>query len=477
MKLYDLIPEYSSKYENIDITGITSDSRKVKEGYAFVCIKGPDRDGHDYARAAMNSGAALVVTERDLGLENQVVTEDSLADFYKICSAWFDLPEKKLKIFGVTGTNGKTTVSYILKNILEDAGHKVGLIGTIQNLIGEKVIEAKNTTPGMYELYELLSMMVDDGCDCCVMEVSSHALDQRRVYGLEFEVGMFTNLTQDHLDYHKTMEAYLDAKKKLFNVSKNAVLNFDDPSYQSIISDINIPVVSYSISQNDATFTAKDIRYRPGFSEFYMLINGTINRIKVALAGKFNVPNALCALSAAIVFGIDVSQAIKSLANMKAVSGRCETVNTNKDFSVIIDYAHTPDGLSNILKTFTEYEKNRLVVLFGCGGDRDKTKRSLMGEVASINADYVIVTSDNPRTEEPISIIEDILVGVKKYKTPYTVIENREEAIKFAIQKAQKDDIIVLAGKGHEKYQILKSGKIHFDEREIVLKALENIKD
>ena len=477
MKLYDLIPEYSSKYENIEVTGITSDSRKVKDGYVFVCIKGPDRDGHDYASSAIASGASLVVSERDLGISNQIITKDSFIDFHTMCSAWFNHPEKKLKLFGVTGTNGKTTVSYMLKNILEDAGHKVGLIGTIQNLIGDKSIEAKNTTPGMYELYELLSDMVDDGCDCCVMEVSSHALDQRRVYGLEFEVGMFTNLTQDHLDYHKTMEEYLDAKKKLFSISKTAVVNFDDTSYQSIVSDIDVPVVSYSVINNDATYTAKDVRYRPDHSEFYMLINGCINRIKVAVAGKFNVPNALCALSAAIVFGVDVSTAIKSLAEMKAVSGRCEAVNTGKDFSVIIDYAHTPDGLSNILKTFTDYDKNRLVILFGCGGDRDKTKRPLMGEVASINADYLIVTSDNPRTEDPKSIIDDILVGVKKYKTPYTVIENREEAIKFAIQNAQKDDIIVLAGKGHETYQILSCGKIDFDERKIVSDALENMKD
>lgn len=477
MKLYDLIPEYSSKYENIDVTGITNDSRKVKEGYIFVCIKGPDRDGHDYAVDAVSSGASLIVAERDLGLKNQVLTNDSFLDFYTMCSAWFGHPEKKLKIFGVTGTNGKTTVSYMLKTILEDAGHKVGLIGTIQNLIGDEVVEAKNTTPGMYELYELLSLMVNNGCDCCVMEVSSHALDQRRVYGLEFEVGMFTNLTQDHLDYHKTMDAYLDAKKKLFKVSKNAVINYDDSYYQNIVSDINVPVISYSAINNDATYTAKDVRYRPDYSEFYMLINGSINRIKVAVAGKFNVQNALCALSAAIAFGIDVSQAIKSLANMKAVSGRCESVNTERDFSVIIDYAHTPDGLSNILKTFSDYDKNRLVVLFGCGGDRDKTKRPLMGEIASLNSDYVIVTSDNPRTEDPVSIIEDILVGIKKYKTPFTVIENREEAIKFAIQNAQKDDIIVLAGKGHETYQILKNGKIHFDEREIVLDTLQNMKD
>lgn len=477
MKLYDLIPEYSSKFDNIEVSGITSDSRNVRSGYVFVCIKGPERDGHDYANAAIDAGASIVVTERDLGLKNQVITDDSFVDFHTMCSAWFDHPQRKLKIFGVTGTNGKTTVSYMLKTILEGAGHKVGLIGTIQNLIGNKEIEAKNTTPGMYELYELLNLMVKDGCDCCVMEVSSHALDQRRVYGLEFEVGMFTNLTQDHLDYHKTMEAYLLAKKKLFDVSKTAVVNFDDSSYSELVSDIKIPVVSYSIINNDATYTAKDIRYRPDHSEFYLLINGNISRIKVACAGKFNVPNALCALSAAIVFGVDVSSAVNSLANMSAVSGRCELVNTGKDFSVIIDYAHTPDGLSNILKTFTEYDKNRLIVLFGCGGNRDKTKRPQMGEIASINADYVIVTSDNPRNEDPLEIIEDILVGVKKYRTPYTVIENRAEAIKFAIQNAKKDDIIILAGKGHETYQILNDGKIHFDEREIVIEALTNIKD
>lgn len=477
MKLYDLIPQYDSLFDNIEVAGITSDSRKVKEGYVFVCIKGPDRDGHDYANSAIESGASLVVTERDLGVDKQIITKDTLADFYTMCSNWFNHPERKLKLFGVTGTNGKTTVSYMLKNILEKDGHKVGLLGTIQNLIGNKVVESTNTTPGMYELYEMLSCMVDEGCDCCVMEVSSHALDQRRVYGLEFEVGMFTNLTQDHLDYHKTMDAYLDAKKKLFCASKIAVLNYDDMSFNNIVSNIQIPVVSYSIVNNESTYTAKDIRYRPDHSEFYMLVNGNIERVKVASAGKFNVPNAMCALSAAIVFGVDVAVASEALAEMSAVSGRCESVPTDKDFSVIIDYAHTPDGLSNILKTFSEYEKNRLIVLFGCGGNRDKTKRSQMGEIASINADYVIVTSDNPRNENPQEIINDILVGVKKYKTPYTVVENREEAINFAIQNAQKGDIIVLAGKGHETYQILNDGKIHFDEREIVKEAINNIKD
>lgn len=477
MKLYDLIPQYSSITDNIEVAGITSDSRRVKNGYVFVCIKGPDRDGHDYALDAVNAGASLVVTQRDLGIKNQVITNDSLNDFYVMCSAWFDHPEKKLKLFGVTGTNGKTTVSYMLKNILELAGHKVGLIGTIQNIIGDRVLEATNTTPGMYELYEMLSQMANEGCDCCVMEVSSHALDQRRVLGIEFEVGMFTNLTQDHLDYHKTMQAYLDAKKKLFAISKTAVLNYDDASHNEIIKDIKIPIVSYSIMNNEATYTAKDVRYRPDYSEFYILINGVIERIKVSSAGKFNVPNALCALSAALSFGIDITVVANALANMNAVMGRCESVNTGKDFSVIIDYAHTPDGLANILKTFSEYEKNRLIVLFGCGGNRDKTKRSQMGEIAALNADYVIVTSDNPRNERPEDIIDDIMVGVKKYKTHHTVIVNREEAIKFAIQNAQKGDIIILAGKGHETYQILKDGKIHFDEREIVLSALNNSKD
>ena len=477
MKLYDLIPQYSSEFDNIDVAGITSDSRKVKDGYIFVCIKGPNRDGHDYAFDAIKAGAALVVCEQDLGFDNQIITDDSLKDFYIMCSAWFDHPEKKLKLFGVTGTNGKTTVSYMLKNILESAGHKVGLIGTIQNIIGDRIVEATNTTPGMYELYEMLSQMVNEGCDCCVMEVSSHALDQRRVLGLQFEVGMFTNLTQDHLDYHKTMEAYLDAKKKLFDISKTAVLNYDDQSYNKIVEDVKIPYVSYSIMNNEARFTAKDVRYRPDHSEFYILVNGKIERIKVATAGKFNVPNALCAMSAAICFGIDVSVVANALANMSSVSGRCESVNTGKDFSVIIDYAHTPDGLANILKTFSDYEKNRLIVLFGCGGNRDKTKRSQMGEIAALNADFVIVTSDNPRNETPEDIIDDIMVGVKKYKTPHTVIVNREEAIKFAIQNAQKGDIIILAGKGHETYQILESGKIHFDEREIVLDALNNSKE
>ena len=477
MRLYDLMPEFANKYANIELAGITNDSRKVKDGYAFVCIKGPDRDGHDYAASAKDAGASVIITEKDLGFHNQIIVDDSFVTFYKMSSAWFDHPEKKIKLFGVTGTNGKTTVSYMLKGMLEAAGHKVGLIGTIQNLIGNTVYESVNTTPGMCELYELLAKMVSEGCDCCVMEVSSHALDQRRVYGFEFEVGMFTNLTQDHLDYHHTMRAYLDAKKKLFEISKTAVLNLDDPSYNDIVSDIKIPYVSYSTVNNSATFTAKDIRFKPEYSEFYILLNGSISKLKIPISGKFNLYNALCALGAAITFGVGIADAARGLAEMRSVSGRCEALNIQKDFSVIIDYAHTPDGLSNLLKTFSEYEKNRLVVLFGCGGNRDKTKRPQMGEIAAINADFIIVTSDNPRNEEPSDIIEDIVVGVKRYKKPYIVIENREEAINYAIQNALKGDIIVLAGKGHEKYQIIKEGKIHFDEREIVAKALEKLED
>lgn len=472
MKLKDILIEYKGEYENFEIGEFTSDSRAVKKGDVFVCISGPVNDGHNYAKDAVNKGAALVIAERSVGVNNEIIVKDSTEAFAKMCSLHFGEPQKRIKLLGVTGTNGKTSVTYMLKSILESVGKKVGIIGTIQNMIGDEVVETQNTTPGIYDMYRLLKLMADAGCEFCIAEVSSHALDQNRIAGLEFEVGMFTNLSQDHLDYHKTMENYLEAKKKLFKISKIAVLNFDDAAYGEIVKDIEIDYLSYSQLSDEASYSAKNTVFSANSTAFEFVGYETINRVKLNIGGGFTVYNAMCALIAAISVGVPIEKAVQGLNEIKTVKGRCETVETGLDYTIVIDYAHTPDGLENILKTFKNCDKNRLTVLFGCGGDRDKSKRAIMGEIAGLYADNVIVTSDNPRSENPMSIIEDIVVGVQKTKTPYSVIEDRVEAIKFAMKNAQKDDIIVLAGKGHETYQILADKKIDLDEREVIKEIL-----
>ena len=473
MKLKNLI-DCNKTLGELEITGVTCDSRQVKEGYAFVCIKGTFGDGHNYAQTALEQGAAVVIAERDLGLESQIVVDNTHEEFARLSAKWFGNPSKKLKLIGVTGTNGKTSTTYMIKQILETLGHKVGLIGTIQNMIGDEVIPTSNTTPNAYDLNALFADMVEKGCDYAVMEVSSHALDQCRVYELDFEAAIFTNLTQDHLDYHITMENYLEAKKKLFRMCKIAIINSDDKYAEKIIEGLDCKVVTYSTG-NNSTYSAKGINYRPASVNYELLSANILQHIKVNTGGKFTVYNSLAALCCMIELGFDVKQSAEALKLLQGVKGRAEVVPTNRNFTVIIDYAHTPDGLKNILTTFKECKKNRLTVVFGCGGDRDKTKRPIMGNIASRFADNVIVTSDNPRTENPTAIIEDILEGLEGLPTPYKVIENRIEAIKYAIETARQDDIIVLAGKGHETYQILSTGKIHLDEREVVAEALKEI--
>ncbi|MBR7132185.1 MAG: UDP-N-acetylmuramoyl-L-alanyl-D-glutamate--2,6-diaminopimelate ligase [Clostridia bacterium] len=474
MKLKNLI-SCDEKFAEIEITGITCDSRAVKSGYAFVCIKGNVSDGHDFALKAKEAGAAVIIAQYDVKIENQILVADSRAVYSDICAKWFGNPANSLKLIGVTGTNGKTSVTHMLKKILEKAGHKVGLIGTIQNMIADTVIAAKNTTPDAYELHSLFAQMRDEGCDYAVMEVSSHALDQCRVHNLSFEAAIFTNLTQDHLDYHITMENYLLAKKKLFSMAKLAVINADDEYSAQIAEGLDCRIATYSTG-NNANYSAKAVKYKPVSVDYEFVSDTQINHVKVNVGGNFTVYNSLSALVCAVELGFSLEESALALCELEGVKGRAEVVPTGKDFTVIIDYAHTPDGLKNILTTFRECDRNRLTVVFGCGGDRDKGKRPKMGAIATRYADFVIVTSDNPRSEVPSAIIDDILVGMDGSPTPYKVIENRIEAIKYAISTAYKDDIIVLAGKGHETYQILATGTIHLDEREVVAEALAELK-
>lgn len=459
-------------YEDIEVADVTQDSRLVKEGSLFVCVKGAVFDGHNVAAEMLEKGAAAVVAERDLGLDKQIIVENSRAVFSPICANFYNNPAKKLKLIGLTGTNGKTTTTFLIKQILENSGKKVGLIGTVQNMICDEIYPAKYTTPDPYELQKLFAMMVDAGCEYCVMEVSSQALAQGRVNGLNFAVGVFTNLTQDHLDYHKTWENYFTSKRMLFENCDIAVTNADDKYGLEIVKGLDFDkLITYAVDTNNADYVAKNVSFKSSGVE-YELVGDNIGRCYCPIPGRFSVYNSLCAAAVALALGIDFDKVLAAISKSNGVKGRIEVVPCDRDFTIIIDYAHSPDGLENIITSLKEIAKGRVVTVFGCGGDRDKTKRPKMGRIAAELSDFCVVTSDNPRSENPSEIIKDILVGMEGIDTPYEVVELRRDAIAYAINHAKKDDIILLAGKGHETYQILPTGTIHFDEREVVAEVL-----
>lgn len=466
--------EYETALDlDTEITDITADSRKVTAGSVFVCVSGTKVDAHAFAADALKSGAVAVIGEHEMPDGSVNITVRNCRRVYALaCANFYGRPQKRLKLVGVTGTNGKTTTSVLVKNILEYAGHKVGLIGTISNVIGDVEIDAGYTTPEAKEFYSLLRRMADAGAEYVVSEVSSHALDQCRVEGCIFDVGIFTNLTQDHLDYHGTMEAYAEAKAKLFGVSRISVINLDDEAGTQMLAAAEGETLTYSTVSDEADLTAKNVTLKTGGASYELVTRGEIARITTRIPGMFNVYNSLAAATAAYALGVPLATVKEALAECSGVKGRLEVVPTDTDYTVIIDFAHTPDGIENILRAVRGFAKARVICLFGCGGDRDKTKRPLMGEAAAALADYVFVTSDNPRTEQPEAIIEDILPGVVNIGTPYTVIADRTEAIAAALAEARADDIVVLAGKGHEMYQIIGTEKHHYDEREIVAQIL-----
>ena len=473
MKLKELLANTGLSCDlDAEITALCRDSRKVTDGCLFVCIKGTGVDSHQFAAGALEHGAAAVVVERDLGLPRQILADNSRTAWGRLCANWFGNPAERLHLIGVTGTNGKTSTTYLLKAILEQAGYTVGLIGTIRNLIGDKEIAAGHTTPDAYDLQQMFAQMADAGCDYAVMEISSHALDQGRVEGCHFDAGIFTNLTQDHLDYHGTMENYAAAKKRLFSLCGTAVMNSDDAWYPAMSEALPCPCVTFSAKDDGADYVARNVRQRPDGIDFELMSLGEIGRVRLATPGCFSVYNALGAAACARALGIAFDDVVTALSRAGIVKGRAEVVPTGRDFTVVIDYAHTPDGLINICNTLNACKVGRLVTVFGCGGDRDRTKRPKMGAVAASLSDFLVVTSDNPRSEDPEAIIADILPGVEDSDTPYTVVPSRIEAIHWAIANAEAGDTILLAGKGHETYQILKDGTIHLDEREIVAEAL-----
>ena len=478
MKLEALIKDIEILNTNapmdLEITGVSYSTRTLKPGDLFVAIPGFATDGHRFIPDAISRGAALVLCEREMPeTVPWVQVASSREALAKLGANWYGHPAKAMKMIGVTGTNGKTSTTYLLKALLEAAvGAKVGLVGTICNMIGEEVLETERTTPESFELQGLLARMRDAGCTHVVMEVSSHALVLHRVGEIRYQVGAFTNLTEDHLDFHKTMEEYRRAKSLLFRQTDRGVFDIDDPAAGKMIDEADSSVYTVGIAPS-ADLHGENIVLGSDHIEMDVVEGEKSAHLRLGIPGRFTVSNALVTLGIARQLGIDLETAAAALSKARGVKGRIEVVPTpGKPYTVLIDYAHTPDGLENVLRSVRDFCKGRLIAVFGCGGDRDRTKRPIMGEIAARLADYVIVTSDNPRTEEPMDIIDEILAGMTNTKTPYIVEENRRKAIRLAMAEAKKDDIIVLAGKGHETYQILGREKTHLDEREEVASAL-----
>ena len=476
MQLRDLAQSttYIRLTGDAEINKIEYNSRHTAKGDLFCCVVGTFSDGHDYAATAAQTGAAALVVEHELDIDlPQLVVANTRIAMAELAAAFYRNPSREMKMVGVTGTNGKTSTTYMIKAIAEHAGAKVGLIGTIRNLVGDRVIETERTTPESVDLQKILRDMKNDGVELVVMEVSSHALDQHRVHGIDYDVGIFTNLTRDHLDYHKTFDNYLAAKKKIFAQAHHAVLNADDPYFARMADGLSIPITTFGVREN-ADFSAADIDITPRGVQFDMKEHGRPMRLNVGIPGLFSVFNALGAAAAAKLLGYSDEDVREGLERMKNVSGRLEPLPTNgRDFTVLLDYAHTPDALENVLNTIRGFAKARIITLFGCGGDRDQAKRPIMGEIAGRYSEFSVVTSDNPRSEDPYRIIDSVMEGVMKSGCAYVVIEDRYDAIKYAVEHAKKDDIVLLAGKGHENYQEVGGGKRHFDEKEIVAELLK----
>ena len=460
--------------QEVEISTVTADSRWIRPGCLFVCIAGGRFDGHDAGQFALEKGAAALICEKNLGLPRQIMVENTRSAYARICANHFGNPADRLRLVGVTGTNGKTTVSGLIRAMLEDCGEHSGLMGTIVNRIGELELPARYTTPDAYYLHSLFARMVRENCRFAVLEASSQALDQRRLDGCSFETAVFTNLTQDHLDYHGDMECYYRAKRRLFEMARTAVVNIDEPYGERLARELGEGAVTCSISGKNADFTAEDIRLFPHGSSFSIQYGGCRYAAGSTVPGRFSVSNALAACAACVSLGFEPEQAARALKSCPPAPGRAEVLYSGA-FTVIRDYAHTPDGLEKVLAALRETAVGRLITLFGCGGDRDRGKRPLMGSAAGKNSDLVIVTSDNPRSESPQAIIDDILPGVVRTGTPYAAIPDRGEAIRFAWQSAREGDILLLAGKGHEDYLAARDQTIYFDEKKLIAALAEQV--
>ena len=462
-----------------EITTVCYDSRRVTPGALFVAVSGFASDGNRFIPMALEKGAAVVVTgKKPEGKVPYVLVESDRLALALISTNYFGHPAASMKMIGITGTNGKTTSTLLLKQVLETClGARVGLIGTMENLIGDQVIPTERTTPESFELQSLFARMREAGCTHVVMEVSSHAISLERIGGIHYDVAAFTNLTEDHLDFHKTMDAYCDAKAELFRRCDQAVINLDDPYAERIRGAAACPVLTTSVV-GEAGLRAEEVALHADGISFMAVSGGERAWVRLPIPGRFTVYNALTVLGIALELGISLADAAAALANAQGVKGRVEVVPTPQmPYTVLIDYAHSPDGLENVLSSVRDFCKGRLISVFGCGGDRDPMKRPIMGRIGVENADFAIITSDNPRSEDPMAIIEDILTGINPQMGAYIVIEDRRKAIRYAMDIGKKDDIIVLAGKGHETYQEIQGVKYHLDEREEVAAHLEELRN
>ena len=479
MKLSELLKDIDvltiAATSECEIGGVSYDSRKVKTGDAFVAISGFETDGYKYIPSAVEKGAAVVISDRAPQVDiPYVLVSDCRRALALLSRNFFGDPAGEMQIIGITGTNGKTTTTYLLKHLLEDAiGAKVGLIGTNGNMIGSEFIHTERTTPESFELQQLFAEMKNAGCTHVVMEVSSHSLVLSRVAGIAFAVGAFTNLTQDHLDFHHTMEEYAAAKALLFSACRVGCVNIDDKWADTMMQNASCRLLTYSADGKEAALAAENIKLSAKGVSFTASYDGKRADVSLAIPGRFSVYNALNTIAVGLALGISLDDCAKAMKTAHGVKGRMELVPTDGDYTIVIDYAHTPDALENALKALRADHDGRLVVLFGCGGDRDRTKRPIMGAIAADNADFVIVTSDNPRTEQPQTIIDEILAGLKDKECEHIAICDRAEAIKWAIDNHRANDVILLAGKGHEDYQVVGHEKHHMDEREIVAEHIE----
>lgn len=462
-----------------EIESLCFDSRKVKKGSLFVCIEGTEADGHKYAQAAVDAGATALIVTRPVTVTGKVAVvkvRDSRIALAYASAVFFDHPAEKLKVIGVTGTKGKTTTTYMVRSVLENAGIKTGLIGTIEAIIGDEHIPAKNTTPESYVIQEYFAKMVECGCEAVVMEVSSQGLMMHRTDGFTFELGIFTNIEPDHIgpNEHKDFEEYMACKGLLFRQCRYGIVNFDDEHTTEVLKGHTCEVTSYGLKEGaDIRALNVNLVKRPGYLGVSYDVTGAYeDHIEIDMPGKFSVYNSLAALSICRHFGVE-KETIRSVLKTAKARGRVEKVETGREFTILLDYAHNAMALNSLLSTLKEYEPGRLVCVFGCGGNRSKLRRYEMGEVSGKLADVTIITSDNPRFEEPKDIMADIEVGMKKTSGTYTMIEDRGQAIAYAVEHAQTGDVIIVAGKGHEDYQEIKGVKYPMDDRELILSALK----
>lgn len=459
---------YTGTLPQAEITLVTQDSRRAGPGAVFVCAKGKTTDGHAYAQKAVEAGAACVVTEHRLGLSCEVVVENGRRAYADLCQAFFGHPAQKLRLVAVTGTNGKSTVTTLVKQILEQAGRKVGLLGTIHTEIDAMEVPAKYTTPEAWDLNALLARMYLAGCTEVVMEASSQALDQMRLWGLHFAVGAFTNLTQDHLDYHGTFEDYFAAKKSLFAQVETMVVNTDDAYGRRLLAECEPPhTITISTSDDEADYTAHNVQLSAAGVKFEMVGRGFIQRVSFPMPGAYSVHNALMAAAIAIGLGVEPKTAAVALSSSHGVRGRCEVLY-HGDFTVLCDYAHTGDAIEKMLSGIAPFVEGRLVALFGCAGERDAEKRPLMAQAVARYADLAILTSDNPRKENPEEILADAQPALKASGKPYLVEIERRAALRMALEMLQRGDVLVLCGKGHEDYQVIDGVTLYLDEHRIV---------